>query len=94
MSRIKDRIVELQGCPEKMAVEIEKNLLEISMELRPLLERWLDVGEASDSTEYGGYSLDSLMKDYDMKFTGAILTLDWLIREPEEAGKALKEGIR
>ena len=34
------------------------------------------------------------MRDYDMMFTGAVLTLDWLIREPEAAKKALKEGIR
>ncbi len=94
MGRIKDIVMERQGSPEKRAEMIEKQLQEISVELRPILQEWLDTGKESDDTEYSGYSLNSLMRDYDMMFTGAVLTLDWLIREPEAAKRALKEGIR
>ena len=94
MGRIKDMVMERQGSPEKRAEVIEKQLQGISAELKALLQEWLDTGKESDDTEYSGYSLNSLMRDYDMMFTGAVLTLDWLIREPEAAKKALKEGIR
>ena len=94
MGRMKETVMKRQGSPEKRAEMIEKQLEKISVELQPLLQDWLDNGEVSDDTNYEGYSLNSLMADYDMMFTGAILTLDWLIRDPETAKKALKEGVR
>ena len=94
MSKIKETIMARQNCPETRAERIEKNLLNIHEELRPLLQAWLDTGNESDDTMYAGYSLNCLKQDYGMLFTGALLTLDWLIRDPAAAQKALREGVR
>ena len=40
MGRIKDIVMEHQGSPEKRAEMIEKQLQEISVELRPMLQEW------------------------------------------------------
>ena len=41
-----------------------------------------------------GYSYSSLIETYNMKPIGAFLTLDWLIKEPEEALENLNRGIK
>lgn len=41
-----------------------------------------------------GYSCRQLEEEYGMTVVAALLTLDWLIREPEEAKQALLEGIK
>lgn len=91
---MREIIIKRLGCTPERAESIEKNLKELSEPLRPLLDAWLEQGIEDDDTMYSGYSLNSLMRDYDMKFTGALLTLDWLVKEPKEAAKALKSGIR
>lgn len=91
---MKSIIIERLHCSEKRAAIIENDLREISPELRPLLDRWLQDGHCSDDTLYHGYSLDRLVNDKGMRFTGALLTLDWIIKEPEDALKALSEPIR
>lgn len=39
-----------------------------------------------------GYSVEILKKDHGMNEIAAYLTLDWIIREPEEALQSLKKG--
>lgn len=91
---MKEIIMERLQCPEKRAAVIEKNLKEISPELVPLLDKWLRDGQCEDDTMYHGYSLNTLMRDKGLRFTGALLTLDWVIKAPEEALKALSQPIR
>lgn len=91
---MKKIIQERQGCSEKRAEILEKELQNLSEPLKPILQAWLDNGVEDDSTLYSGYSLNSLKEAFGMKFTGAILTLDWLLKDPVAAKKALKEGIR
>lgn len=40
------------------------------------------------------YTCKGLMQEYGLSLTGALLTLDWLLREPEEAKQAIKDGIK
>lgn len=91
---MKDVIIKRLGCTPERAEHIEKNLKELSEPLKPLLNAWLENGTEDDDTMYSGYSLNSLIRDYHMKFTGALLTLDWLVKEPDKAVQALKSGIR
>lgn len=91
---MKSIIMERIGCQEAEATLIEKDLAQVCEQLQPLVTRWLETGEDTDDTMYEGYSLNSLKELYDMYFTGAVLTLDWLIKEPEEAKKAMRYGIR
>lgn len=86
-------IMERQGSSKEHAREIAKELRQIDICLLPLLNRWLETGQTDDATLYHGYSLNSLMADYGMYFTGALLTLDWIVKDPDAACKVLAEGI-
>lgn len=91
---MKELIMQRIGCTEKEADSIVKDLSRISPELKPVLDCWCDTGEVDGQIGAEGYSLKRLMDEYDMKFTGALLTLDWLLKDPETAKKALCYGIR
>ena len=91
---MEELIITRTGCSQQEAAIIATDLEAMSPELKPHLNAWLKDESYTFSTEYGGYSIVSLERDYGMNFTGAILTLDWLIREPEAAKKALAYGIR
>lgn len=87
---IKNRL----GCSEKEAEQITNDLQSISSELKEALNRWIDNEEIDDTVVIQEYTIRKLMADYDMSFTGALLTIDWLLKDPEEAKKALAYGIR
>ena len=91
---MKELIMERIGCSGREADMIVEDLNKICPQLKPILEVWCRTGEIDEDYIYDGYSLTGLMRDYDMKFTGALLTMDWLIKEPNEAKKALKYGVR
>lgn len=87
-------IMERTGFDETAAELMEKELSAVCDQLKPLVQKWLETGAEDDDTMYEGYSLNSLKQTYDMHFTGAVLTLDWLIREPEKAKAAILYGIK
>lgn len=91
---MKQIIMERIGCSDKKAEAIEKRLQKICPELKPVLEEWLESGKEEYDKQYEGFTISSLMKEYGMQFTGALLTIDWLIRDPETAKEAIKEGIK
>lgn len=90
---MKKTIIERLNCDEKTAERLEAKLKGISEELKPILNAWLENGTQDNSQMFNGYSLNSLMTKDGMKFTGALLTLDWLIREPKTAAKTIEKGI-
>ena len=90
---MKKMIIERLSCDEKTAERLEAKLKSISEELKPILNAWLENGTQDNSQMFNGYSLNSLMAKDGMKFTGALLTLDWLIREPETAAAVIEKGI-
>lgn len=92
--KLQELLVERLNCSIEEAGRITRDLGQLQEELVPLLNAWVK-GEAVDGeTPYEGYTLNRLMTDYQMQFTGALLTLDWLLKEPETAKKALRYGIR
>ena len=82
------------GCSSQEASQAAAALKALSPELMPHLKAWLKDESYTFSNDYEGYSMERLKEDFGMTFTGAILTLDWLIREPENAKEALAYGIR
>lgn len=54
---------------------------------------WLSEGK-TPCISVEGFSFSDLIDQYGMKPVGAFITLDWLIRDPEKASKALKVGYR
>lgn len=89
---MKNIIMKRLGCPEDRAILIEEKLNELQAELKPMLNQWLEDGSVDEEMIIEGYSVADFMRDYEMEFTGAILTLDWLLREPEKAKEAIAEG--
>ena len=90
---MKDIIMERLDCDEKTAERLAVKLTAISDELKPILEAWLASGVESNGIEFNGYSINSLLKKDGVKFTGALLTLDWLIRDPKKAAAVIEKGI-
>lgn len=54
-------------------------------------EQWRTTGDLPD-LEAEGYSLRSLVEELCLNPIGALLTLDWLLVEPEAAKSAIQEG--
>lgn len=92
--KMKEIIMKRVGCSDEKAEAIEKRLQKICPELKHVLEEWLENGKEEYDKQYEGFSISNLMKEYGMRFTGALLTIDWLIRDPDTAKEAIKEGIK
>lgn len=88
-----EKIMEKNHCTAEEAKELIEELNKIEPELQGILRDWIQDKPFTDRTVHG-FSVQSLMKDYRLEFTGALLTLDWLCKDPVEAVKALKYGIR
>ena len=91
---MKNIIMQRMNCEEAKAERLAVKLSTIEDALKPMLNEWLENGTETSDVEFGGYSINSLMEKHSMKFTGAILTLDWLIRDPKTATMAIKQGIK
>lgn len=87
-------LCERLDCSAEEAQRIAKDLEQLREELVPVLNTWINGETVSGDISYEGYTLNGLIKDYKMQFTGALLTLDWLLKEPDAAKKALRYGIR
>ena len=90
---LKELLVERLGYSEQDVPLLESQLKGLHELLLPLYQRWVETGQSSDSRQYEGYSLNSLQADYGMNFIAALLTLDWLLKEPEQARQALRHYI-
>jgi hypothetical protein len=93
MEEITNKLLE-QGYPANLAISVSKQLNDICLELKPMLSDWL-TRNAQPIASANGYTTDSLMKRFDgMTYPAALLTIDWLMREPEKASEIIEKGIR
>ena len=93
MENVKEIILSRFGCSEQDAVQIVSMLENMDKSLVPMLENWVANSNYSNTEEYSGYSMDSLQRDYGMNFVAALLTIDWIIKDPKQAIPALEGGI-
>lgn len=93
MEAIKNILIE-RGYPEKPAILVAEKLANISPSLKPALDAWLKDGmETDESAE--GFSTSSLMsKQKGMTYPAALLSIDWLLREPQKAKPIIEKGIK
>ena len=94
LEALKRVIMERTDCTEEESIQISGDLSKLSPELRSHLEQWLNDESYVPNIVCEGYSFNSLNRDFGMSFTGALLTLQWLLESPMEAKKALTYGIR
>lgn len=73
----------------EMAQKIEKANKKIYNAVIDYIEKGI---EPTISVE--GYSCKQLMQQFNMSVIAALLTLDWLLREPELAKQAILDGIK
>ncbi len=92
MKTIQDILIE-RGFPEKQAISVASDLQAIDPALQNGLQSWL-----ADQTETDflieGFKLSDLKQKFDMTYPAALLTVNWLIKEPELAKKSIQRGIR
>lgn len=92
MEKIKD-ILMMRGYSEKQAFSVANDLQEIDSSLQDALQRWLVIEEEMDF-QIEGFKLSELKQKFDMTYPAALLTMDWLIKEPELATKSINRGIK
>ena len=73
----------------EMAQKIEKANKKIYNAVIDYIEKGI---EPTISVE--GYSCKQLMQQFNMSVIAALLTLDWLLREPELAKQAILDGLK
>ena len=79
--------------PSHMIEQTIEKINRFQPKIKKAFEGWVTSGK-EPNIEVQGYTFSQLRKDYGMKAIGAFITLDWLIRDPENATKSLKRGIR
>ncbi|WP_317346214.1 hypothetical protein [Phocaeicola plebeius] len=70
---------------------------ELTMLHKPLdvyLEKWIQNESVIIDYDANGYSVKQLMEERGMAYPAALLSMDWLIKEPIKAMESLKRGIR
>lgn len=80
------------GYNPKTADIVANELMKVSPKLLSCVNEWLSGDEVDH--ECNGYSIKSLMDSRQMTYPAALLTIDWLIKEPEKAKKSLEKGNR
>lgn len=81
------------GYKPRNAALVADDLMRLSSPLDVALRRWLDIEEMSDFSAEG-YSVFQFMQQWGMKYPAALLTMDWILKEPETAIRELKKGIK
>ena len=83
-----------RGYDEKSAQLVAVDLIDLSQLLDAYLAKWMQ--DESDMQDYSlhGYSIKQLMEERNMTYPAALLTLDWVMKEPDAAVASLKRGIK
>lgn len=82
-----------RGYNERNAEIASKELMDISEKLTPILEEWLNDENCQKDYSVEGHSIQDFLED-GMKYPAAVLTMDWLIKDPQVALKSLTKGNR
>ena len=89
-AQVQKLVSEIGYKPEK-AREVVTKLGRCDPKIQDAFHSWMRGNEISD-VEVHGYSVSTFVDEYGMTPVAALLTLDWLIREPEIASQAIDEG--
>ena len=79
---------------ENKAQAVADDLMQLHQSLVPLFERWCD--DPGDQGDFAaeGLSLKALCDKLKMNYAAALLTMDWVIKEPAVAVPAIKSRFR
>ena len=87
------RILKEEGYPDFMLEKTIDKIEAFSSVVQKAFEEWCN-NKQQPNIVVEGFAFTDLVTQWGMKPIGAFITLDWLLREPEKANKALNNGIR
>lgn len=87
-------ILEQRGYDSRSAKLVAGELLELSNPLNDFFAEWIEMESCKKDFSINGYSLFTLMKERNMTYPAALLTMDWLVKDPANAIISLKRGIK
>lgn len=80
--------------PENAAITVAQKLTTLKGKFKGAASEWLSTGHEAEVAA-NGYSTKSLMERFPgMTYPAALLTIDWLNRDPEKAKHTIEKGIR
>ena len=85
--------LETQKVPKNQIQELSQMIQKTNPIILKAFEAFISDGTEPDLC-IENYTCKGLMQEFGLSLTGALLTLDWLLREPEEAKQAIKDGIK
>lgn len=87
-------ILTSRNYPEKAAQLVAKEITKLSDPLSGYFSDWAVDEQCQQDFEREGYSITNLQRERGMSYPAALLTMDWIIKEPECAIKSLRKGTR
>ena len=81
------------GYPAHMIEGTAKKIMNFQPRVAQAFQVW-HAGEQCPDITVEGYSFADLTGHYGMKPIGALITLDWLLRDPQSATAALRRGVK
>lgn len=81
------------GYPKNRTTITAKKLSQIDASQNDALAAWLENNIETDMP-VGGFTLSELKAKHKMFYPTALLTMDWLIKEPKVATIAITRGIK
>ncbi len=95
MDKLKIQEILMQrGYSQRNAKLVADELQKVASQLTIFRDRWLEDGAYNADYVVGGYSISRLCNERRMNYPAALLTLDWLIKEPKAALDSLNRGIK
>lgn len=83
-----------RGYDERSAKLVVEDLIRLSKPLDDYLLDWIHNESDKKDFSANGFSISQLQAERQMTYPAALLTMDWLLKEPEEGENSLKRGIK
>ena len=91
---IRNILINREGYNMARANVLARECLELSVELKPLLDAWLQDSNVKGDYKVDGWGLIDMMQKRKMHYLAAMLDIDWLIKEPEVAKPVLASFMK
>jgi cellobiose-specific phosphotransferase system component IIB len=91
--KIIDILINKLGYSDHVAGITADDLLFVQPQLKPALKQWVETGTTTN-IEVAGFSINMLMEKRGYTFPSALISLDWLLTDPDIAKKELTDEVR
>ena len=78
---------------EKQSSILASKLAVLDKSLIKCMESWLKNGQQTNYSAHG-ISINELIEKHRMQYLAAVLTMDWVLRDPTKAMETIQKGVR